>query len=39
MIKLVLFDLDGVLINSKKIHFDAMNVALPSKYKITYQCE
>ena len=37
MIKLVLFDLDGVLINSKKIHFDAMNVALPSKYKITYE--
>jgi len=37
MIKLVLFDLDGVLINSKKIHYDAMNVALPSQYKITYE--
>jgi HAD superfamily hydrolase (TIGR01509 family) len=37
MIKLVLFDLDGVLINSKKIHYDAMNVALPPQYQITYE--
>ena len=28
MIKLVLFDLDGVLINAKHIHFDALNKAL-----------
>ena len=28
MIKLVLFDLDGVLVDTKKIHFDALNVAL-----------
>lgn len=28
MIKLVLFDLDGVLVDTKKIHFDALNEAL-----------
>jgi len=28
MIKLVIFDLDGVLIDAKKIHFDALNIAL-----------
>ena len=39
MIKLVLFDLDGVLVDTKKIHFDALNDAL-MKYgypAITYQ--
>ena len=25
MIKLVLFDLDGVLVDTKQIHFDALN--------------
>lgn len=34
MIKLVLFDLDGVLIDAKKIHFDALNAAL-GEYAIT----
>jgi beta-phosphoglucomutase-like phosphatase (HAD superfamily)/dTDP-glucose pyrophosphorylase len=28
MIKLVLFDLDGVLVDTKRIHFDALNEAL-----------
>ena len=28
MIKLILFDLDGVLVNTKNIHFDALNEAL-----------
>ena len=34
MIKLVLFDLDGVLINAKQIHFEALNEAL-GEYAIT----
>lgn len=35
MIKLVLFDLDGVLIDAKEIHFGALNEALGEKYFIT----
>lgn len=35
MIKLVLFDLDGVLIDAKEIHFGALNEALGEKYSIT----
>lgn len=35
MIKLVLFDLDGVLIDAKKIHYDALNEALGPEYAIT----
>ena len=35
MIKLVLFDLDGVLIDAKSIHYDALNEALGEKYYIT----
>jgi HAD superfamily hydrolase (TIGR01509 family) len=35
MIKLVLFDLDGVLIDAKKIHFDALNQALGPNYAIS----
>ena len=34
MIKLILFDLDGVLINAKQIHFEALNAAL-GDYSIT----
>ena len=34
MIKLVLFDLDGVLIDAKKLHYDALNLALGDKYFI-----
>lgn len=35
-IKLVIFDLDGVLIDAKHIHFDALNEALPDKFKISW---
>lgn len=35
MIKLVLFDLDGVLIDAKKIHYEALNDALGSDYAIS----
>lgn len=35
MIKLVLFDLDGVLIDAKGIHYSALNSALGAKYEIT----
>ncbi len=35
MIKLVLFDLDGVLIDAKKIHYEALNDALGSEYAIS----
>lgn len=35
MIKLVLFDLDGVLIDAKQIHYEALNEALGSEYAIT----
>lgn len=35
MIKLVLFDLDGVLIDAKEIHFGALNEALGPEYFIT----
>lgn len=34
MIKLILFDLDGVLIDAKKIHYEALNQALGLEYAI-----
>lgn len=34
--KLVCFDLDGVLIDSKEIHFESLNEALPEQYRITW---
>jgi HAD superfamily hydrolase (TIGR01509 family) len=34
-IKLIIFDLDGVLVDAKKIHFDALNESLDDKYKIS----
>jgi beta-phosphoglucomutase-like phosphatase (HAD superfamily) len=40
MIKLIIFDLDGVLVETKKLHFDALNRALKevdSKYIITIE--
>ena len=35
LIKLILFDLDGVLIDAKKIHFEALNQCLDEEYKIS----
>ncbi|MDC1393465.1 HAD-IA family hydrolase [Flavobacteriaceae bacterium] len=37
MIKAILFDLDGVLIEAKNIHFEALNNALPDNYKISWK--
>ena len=40
MIDTIIFDLDGVLINSKNIHFESLNRALShnkSKYQISYE--
>ena len=39
MIKLIIFDLDGVLVDAKKIHFDSLNESLSyidKKYVITW---
>ena len=35
MIKTIIFDLDGVLLDTKKIHFSALNKALEQVEKIT----
>ena len=40
MIKLIIFDLDGVLVNSKELHYEALNKALWSidpSYQLTYE--
>jgi HAD superfamily hydrolase (TIGR01509 family) len=36
MIKLIIFDLDGVLVEAKNIHFEALNEALGPKYEISW---
>ncbi len=36
MIKLIIFDLDGVLVEAKNIHFEALNKALGEKYSIEW---
>jgi len=36
MIKLIIFDLDGVLLDAKKIHYDSLNEALSDEYKIQW---
>jgi HAD superfamily hydrolase (TIGR01509 family) len=36
MIKLIIFDLDGVLVEAKQIHYDALNAALGEKYSISW---
>ena len=36
-IKGVFFDLDGVLVEAKLIHYDALNEALPSGYEISWK--
>jgi HAD superfamily hydrolase (TIGR01509 family) len=35
-IKFVIFDLDGVLVEAKEIHYEALNEALGEKYMITW---
>ena len=35
-IRLVIFDLDGVLVEAKNIHFDALNEALGTQYSISW---
>ena len=37
MIKHIAFDLDGVLLEAKKIHYDALNKALGEKYAISWE--
>lgn len=37
MIKAILFDLDGVLVQAKEIHFEALNKALGEKYHISLE--
>ena len=34
--KLIIFDLDGVLVEAKNIHFNAFNEALGDKYSISW---
>jgi len=36
MIKLIIFDLDGVLVEAKNIHYDALNKALGFNYRISW---
>jgi len=35
-IKFIIFDLDGVLVEAKEIHYEALNEALGEKYSITW---
>lgn len=37
MIKLIIFDLDGVLYEAKHIHFETLNEALDNEYKISWE--
>ena len=36
-IKLIIFDLDGVLVEAKNLHFEALNKALGNKYSISWK--
>ena len=36
MVKLIIFDLDGVLVEAKNIHYNALNKALGEKYIINW---
>ena len=36
-IKLIIFDLDGVLVEAKNIHYDSLNQALGKKYEISWE--
>jgi HAD superfamily hydrolase (TIGR01509 family) len=37
MITTILFDLDGVLVSTKKLHYDMLNLALPPPYTIEWE--
>ena len=37
MIKLIIFDLDGVLVEAKNIHYESLNRALGEKYAISWE--
>ena len=37
MIKLIIFDLDGVLVEAKNLHFKALNKALGEEYSISWK--
>lgn len=37
MIKMIIFDLDGVLVDAKELHYEALNEALGEKYHITWE--
>ena len=37
MIKLIIFDLDGVLVEAKNIHYDALNKALGEEFAISWE--
>ena len=39
MIKVIIFDLDGVLVDTKLIHFEALNSALKGKKKTYIVCQ
>ena len=36
MVKLIIFDLDGVLVEAKNIHYNALNKALGKDYSISW---
>ena len=36
-IKLIIFDLDGVLVEAKNLHFEALNKALGKEYAISWK--
>ena len=35
-IKLVIFDLDGVLVEAKELHYQSLNLALGKEYQIDW---
>ena len=37
MIELIIFDLDGVLVDSRRLHYETLNTALGDLYHISYE--
>ena len=37
MVKLIIFDLDGVLYEAKHVHFETLNESLDDEYKISWE--